>query len=88
MIQLVENIHFYNVFRFPKDAERRRLWVAAMRREGFQPTEYSRICCDHFDEECFDRTRQRIRLKRNAVPTVFNFPAHFEKVFNFKMNNN
>ena len=35
-------------FRFPRDPERRRRWVLAIRRREWQPTEHSRICSDHF----------------------------------------
>ena len=35
-------------YRFPKDPERRRRWVAAIRREGWQPNDGSRICGAHF----------------------------------------
>ena len=34
--------------RFPKDEGRRKKWEAAVRREGWHPTEYTRICGDHF----------------------------------------
>ena len=36
------------MFRFPTDPERKRQWVAAIRREGWQPNEHSRICQEHF----------------------------------------
>ena len=35
-------------FRIPQDPERRRLWVLAMRRQGWSPNEHSRICSNHF----------------------------------------
>ena len=39
------------MFRFPTDPERKRQWVAAIRREGWQPNEHSRICQEHFITE-------------------------------------
>ena len=33
-------------YKFPVADERRKLWVAAMRRENWKPT--ARICSDHF----------------------------------------
>ncbi|KAK7476706.1 hypothetical protein BaRGS_00032043 [Batillaria attramentaria] len=66
--------------RFPKDEARRNQWIVALRRENFKPSEYSRICSDHFEEACFDRTGQTIRLRDTAVPTIFNFPPHTQKV--------
>ena len=35
-------------YKFPVADERRKLWVAAMRRENWKPTDSSRICSDHF----------------------------------------
>ncbi|XP_076333658.1 THAP domain-containing protein 1-like [Tachypleus tridentatus] len=34
--------------RFPTDPERRSRWIAAVKREGWQPTSASRVCSDHF----------------------------------------
>ena len=67
-------------FSFPKNIERRKLWVAALRRKEFQPTKYSKICADHFEDACFDRTGQTTRLRDTAVPTIFAFPSHLNKV--------
>ncbi|XP_063311400.1 THAP domain-containing protein 1-like isoform X2 [Pelobates fuscus] len=49
-------------------------WVANMRRETFKPSLKAVLCSDHFEEYCFDRTGQTIRLRVDAVPTVFYFP--------------
>ncbi|MED6278012.1 hypothetical protein CHARACLAT_019373 [Characodon lateralis] len=35
-------------YRFPKDPERRTLWVEAVSRLNWSPTDYSRICSKHF----------------------------------------
>ena len=40
-----ESISFY---RFPVDKDRRRLWIAAVDRKEFHPTEYTRLCSQHF----------------------------------------
>ncbi|GFO46955.1 THAP domain containing 6 [Plakobranchus ocellatus] len=58
---------------FPRDPTRRKQWAAALKREGFVATEYSRICSDHFTKESYDGSG---RLNCSAVPTVFNFPDH------------
>ncbi|XP_022254246.1 THAP domain-containing protein 2-like isoform X2 [Limulus polyphemus] len=64
---------------FPKNVERRQLWVARMRREKFKPSDKAVVCSDHFEEEYFDKTGQTVRLRPDAVPTVFNFPKHYQK---------
>jgi len=57
-----------------------RQWLINMRRDKFTPVKSSRLCSEHFTEECFDRTGQTVRLRDNAVPTVFQFPEHLIKV--------
>ena len=38
-------VHFY---RFPANKERRQRWIAAVRRDNWEPTIYSRLCSRHF----------------------------------------
>lgn len=66
--------------RFPKSHERRRQWEVALRRDGFVANDRSMVCSEHFRNQDFDRTGQTVRLKANAVPTIFNFPAHIQRV--------
>jgi hypothetical protein len=35
-------------YRFPADTERRRLWISAINRKGWEPNEYSYVCSAHF----------------------------------------
>lgn len=71
---------FFNFFSFPKDADRRKLWEINIRRENFKATDHSRVCSKHFTEDCFDREKFGAHwLKKNAVPTIFNFPKHLQK---------
>ncbi|XP_076449332.1 uncharacterized protein LOC143285795 [Babylonia areolata] len=56
-------------------------WIANVRREEpngqpWQPTMATRLCSVHFTAESFDRTGQTVRLKSEAVPTLFQFPDH------------
>ncbi|KAH7959527.1 hypothetical protein HPB49_011641 [Dermacentor silvarum] len=55
-------------------------WVANLKRDKWRPSPGSRLCSDHFTESCFDRTQARTRLRPDAVPTIFNFPTHLQKV--------
>ncbi|OCT59274.1 THAP domain-containing protein 1 [Xenopus laevis] len=54
-------------------------WVMNMRRDKFKPSSKAVLCSDHFEEFCFDRTGQTIRLRTDAVPTVFTFPGKMKK---------
>ncbi|XP_002415554.4 uncharacterized protein LOC8042452 [Ixodes scapularis] len=67
-------------FSFPKNDRVRGLWLHALSRTGWVSTGRSRVCSDHFTEECFDETAKfcaqfglpfRRRLKPDSVPTVF-----------------
>ncbi|KAF3842336.1 hypothetical protein F7725_024287, partial [Dissostichus mawsoni] len=67
-------------FTFPKTGERRRQWEVALRRDGFVSSGRTLLCSEHFRSEDFDRTGQTVRLKDGVVPTIFNFPAHLQRV--------
>ncbi|XP_075458763.1 THAP domain-containing protein 1-like [Ascaphus truei] len=54
-------------------------WVTNMRRDIFKPSSKAVLCSDHFEEFCFDRTGQTIRLRTDAVPTMFTFPERMKK---------
>lgn len=63
-------------FRFPlKNKILNNAWVANLQRKDFIPTEGSRLCSDHFSEECFTYQpfTQRRQLKPGSVPTRFSF---------------
>ncbi|GBN06109.1 hypothetical protein AVEN_99795-1 [Araneus ventricosus] len=66
---------------FPKDETRRQLWVKAVRRENWESSKFSKLCSIHFPEEMIDRTSLScVRLRDNAVPSLFDFPSHLQKV--------
>lgn len=56
-----------------------KVWLVNLRRELFKPSKKTVVCCDHFTPESFDRTGQTIRLRKDAVPTRFDFPKHLQK---------
>ena len=74
--------------RFPENRERRRKWELALRREGFSAGDRTLLCSEHFRSEDFDRTGQTVRLKDGVVPSIFNFPAHLQRVCVSLTNNN
>uniref|UniRef100_UPI00358F78C1 THAP domain-containing protein 3-like n=1 Tax=Myxine glutinosa TaxID=7769 RepID=UPI00358F78C1 len=66
--------------RFPHcDSDRFHRWVINVKRDKWTPSARSRLCSTHFKEECFDRSGQTVRLKGDAVPTIFAFPDHMKK---------
>ncbi|XP_040280744.1 THAP domain-containing protein 2-like [Bufo bufo] len=67
--------------RFPSNPERRKQWLNLVNRENFTPSLHTFLCSKHFEESCFDRTGQTVRLRTNAVPTIFIYPEHMvEKI--------
>ena len=68
--------------RFPhKNPQLLQKWIQAIRRENWQPTQYSYICSKHFDDSCFVVRPEKSghRLHEHAVPSIFNFPEHLQK---------
>ncbi|CAL1261126.1 unnamed protein product, partial [Larinioides sclopetarius] len=56
----------------PKDENRRKIWENKLKRENFKLTNLTRICSNHFSEDCFDREKfGGTWLKKDAVPTIF-----------------
>jgi hypothetical protein len=68
------------LFSIPKDPQRRKQWLIAMRREDFKASDSSKVCSQHFVDEDFDRTGQTVRLRAGVIPSVFDFPNHLQKV--------
>ncbi|KAL4088848.1 hypothetical protein QTP88_023932 [Uroleucon formosanum] len=64
------------MFSFPlKNKEHTENWLKNIKRKGFIPTEYSRLCSKHFllsDFKPYNKENGRLRLNDNAVPLVFN----------------
>ena len=44
-------------------------WEHAMHRQGFHATKWSRVCSEHFEASCFDRTGQTVRLREGTFWT-------------------
>lgn len=79
-----------NVFKFPKDPEKRNKWLRSIQRD-FVVTDSSVVCVKHFAPNHLDREhralrpdgttlilpRKRLKLTQDAYPTIFlDFPKH------------
>ena len=70
-------------FTFPSDPVMRQRWTREVQRTRDQwngPSKHSVLCANHFTKDCFEPDSaiaatmgltKRLRLKRNAIPTVF-----------------
>ena len=78
----LNNISLPFCFRFPgvtKSPKQHREWLVKLRRKGFTPTKYTRLCSVHFEDSCFIVTNDTRRLQASAVPTKFDFPPRLQK---------
>lgn len=66
-------------YRFPKDEDRRIMWVQAIHREDFVPTNNSMICNAHFTKDDYQKRPDLIKLTNKAIPSVFNYPASLSR---------
>ena len=62
-----------------KSPKQYREWLAKLRRKGFTPTKFTRLCSVYFEDSCFIVTGDTRRLQANAVPTKFDFPTRLKK---------
>ena len=75
-----------SLHKFPKESTLRKQWAFAMKRKGFQPTNYSFVCSVHFKpedfevDEKFQKDRKFVHLKKNVIPTIFTagLPSHLQ----------
>ena len=58
------------------------MWVDNLGCPDFQILKNTYLCSRHFLPDCFDRTGERVWLKKGTVPTVFS-----TKVFLMGVNN-
>ena len=63
-------------------------WEIALRSDGFAASDRTLLWSDHFRSEDFDRMGENVRLKDGVVPTLFNFPAHLQRVCVSRTHNN
>lgn len=67
-------------FRFPLSRpDVLSLWIRAVRLENFKPTANTVICSDHFTDDIYlESSLNKKLLKKEAVPSIFQFPKHLK----------
>jgi len=69
------------MYLFPKDPKLRKIWTVRLKRDGFQPSQYTKLCERHFEKDQFVvnpdlavsigfQTKAKI-LIQGAVPSIF-----------------
>lgn len=56
---------------FPRNPILRNIWKKKVGRTNWEPSNNSFLCHVHFDDSQFV-TSEKIKLKKNAIPTIFN----------------
>lgn len=83
-------VHRISMFKFPVDSKRRKVWIDKLNRgqtatKKFAPNTHSKLCIKHFDDKQFVINpsfaeqigyggMRRVRLKPDAVPSIFDNP--------------
>ena len=62
---------FYKLSRFPANQDVKKLWLASLHREDWEPSKTAVICSDHMKECDINRKGKRVFLKKGAIPTRF-----------------
>ncbi|KMQ90976.1 thap domain-containing protein [Lasius niger] len=58
--------------RFPKDSERKKIWIQNMNRTDWIPTSDARLCDVHFASDMWMTIKDGSRrVKSDAIPTIF-----------------
>ncbi|KAM9466665.1 uncharacterized protein Hap1MRO34_015705 [Clarias gariepinus] len=71
---LADNKECITFHKFPfSDADRLSRWIKFCQRDRWSLHSRSAICSRHFAEDCFDRSRDVVCLKPDAVPTIETF---------------
>ncbi|XP_037333163.2 uncharacterized protein zgc:153292 isoform X1 [Pungitius pungitius] len=67
-------------FKFPLYNPRKlKKWLGNMKLKDWNPTRFSVLCINHFEEKHIDRTGKCVKLREDAVPTVFSSPGKTQK---------
>ena len=67
--------------KIPSNRALKNAWIGRIKRANLPPINNCYVCSDHFEDSCFEvnlmeqltEQKRKRRLKRDAVPSVFNF---------------
>ncbi|TNN70063.1 THAP domain-containing protein 5 [Liparis tanakae] len=67
-------------FKFPLYNPRKlKKWLLNMKMKDWTPSRFSVLCINHFEEQYIDRTGKCVKLRDDAVPTMFSSPGRTQK---------
>ncbi|XP_068584114.1 uncharacterized protein zgc:153292 isoform X2 [Cebidichthys violaceus] len=67
-------------FKFPLYNPRKlKKWLINMKLKDWTPSRFSVLCIKHFEEQFIDRTGKCVKLREDAVPTIFSSPGKTQK---------
>ncbi|XP_029292839.1 uncharacterized protein LOC115011754 [Cottoperca gobio] len=67
-------------FKFPLYNPRKlKKWLINMKWKDCTPSRFSALCINHFEEQYIDRTGKFVKLREDAIPTIFSSPGDAQK---------
>ncbi|XP_068435303.1 uncharacterized protein zgc:153292 [Clinocottus analis] len=67
-------------FKFPLYNPRKlKKWLLNMKLKDWTPSRFSVLCINHFEEQYIDKTGKCVKLRDNAVPTMFSSPGSSQR---------
>lgn len=78
-----------SMYLFPRDPKFRKIWTLRLKRDGFEPSQYTKLCERHFDKDQFSvnpdvannvgfQVKSKM-LKPGAIPSIFDYTNPKEK---------
>ncbi|CAG07219.1 unnamed protein product [Tetraodon nigroviridis] len=70
--EIVQRFPLYNPRKLKK-------WLANMKLKDWTPSRFSVLCINHFEEQYIDKSGKSVKLREDAVPTIFSSPEDTQK---------
>ncbi|KAJ8674276.1 hypothetical protein QAD02_005538 [Eretmocerus hayati] len=79
----------FRMGKIPEDPLRKLQWITNISRPNWRPNSHDHVCEVHFERNQWERrgASGRIRLKKTAIPTLFNENAFKERMTEDEINN-